>query len=196
MAVDELEELLALGLIDAGDKNIAMTEDSDRSQAMRNIAHPIAEAIRRGSRIQFKGFATSTEINQIPVDEKIPGDIYICTTEGILLGEPPLPVAVNTAVMWGGKSWMPFLRINIDEYCTKEYVDGAISEAVSEEASERESADLSLRIALSEHEGRIDNPHLVTAAQVGAYTKEETDELIGEVNNKGLVVLNGQLRFM
>lgn len=188
---DELEKLLALGLIDAGDKNIAMTEDSDRAQAMRNIAHPIAEAIRRGSRLQFKGFNTAYEINGIPDDEKLPGDIYICTTEGILIGEPPLPVAVNTAVMWGGKSWMPFISLNLQEFCKKEYVD----DAVAGETSAREQADASIRSALMEHEGRMDNPHAVTAHQVGTYTDEEIDEKFDEVDAKGLMVINGQLRF-
>ena len=45
---------------------------------------------------------------------------------------------------------------------------------LSEERSARESADAA-------HEGRHDNPHEVTAHQVGAYTKQETDAADAEI---------------
>lgn len=35
---------------------------------------------------------------------------------------------------------------------------------------------------VAEHVNRTDNPHQVSAAQVGAYTKAEVDGLVGDIN--------------
>lgn len=69
--------------------------------------------------------------------------------------------------------------------------DSANAEAIAEEASARENADGQIiamvergdaeeRAALEEHVADYDNPHHVTAHQVGAYTKQETEDRISD----------------
>ena len=52
-----------------------------------------------------------------------------------------------------------------------------------------------VKAAIDSHTGDTLNPHNVTAEQVGAYNKEEVDELVGDVSSKGLLVVSGELRF-
>ena len=66
---------------------------------------------------------------------------------------------------------------------SSEFVSGIeqkIELAVSGEASERELADEEILDELNGHVQDKDNPHQVTASQVGAYTKSETDDAISD----------------
>ena len=47
------------------------------------------------------------------------------------------------------------------------------------------------RAALEEHEADHDNPHQVTAHQVGAYTQQETDDRVLRMQYRG----GGRLKF-
>ena len=57
----------------------------------------------------------------------------------------------------------------------------AVPTGLSEQTAKTVQAVLAALMAyIQEHENRKDNPHTVTAAQAGAYTKEETDSAINE----------------
>ena len=60
-----------------------------------------------------------------------------------------------------------------------ESLGAAVPEGLSEQTAKTVQAVLAALMAyIQAHEARKDNPHTVTAAQAGAYTKEETDEAI------------------
>lgn len=111
------------------------------------LADAIWDGIKRGSRLVFKGAKTSEELNGI--SEKIDGDVYLCTTDGVLEGSVPLDVSANTAVIWDGKSWSKFIEIDLSEYYTKIETDDNLTAAVANEAGLRDAADTALG-------GRID----------------------------------------
>lgn len=55
-----------------------------------------------------------------------------------------------------------------------------VDDAVATEKAQREAADAALQNAIDTHAGRTNNPHNVTAGQVGAYTKQETEDRISD----------------
>ena len=56
-----------------------------------------------------------------------------------------------------------------------ESIAEALRKAIAEETQARADADEALEKALQDHAARVDNPHAVTAAQVGAQTQGEAD---------------------
>lgn len=156
-----MREELAAALAATGEKNAS--ENRDRNTSMRAVANDIADAIEKGARIQFKASATCFQINSIPMEQRVPGDIYLATDAGVLVGEVPLAVQPNTAVLWDGRSWKTFLSLNLDNYYNKEQIDGAVNV---------------LRLLIDGHATRTDNPHNVTAEQVGAISATALDEAI------------------
>ena len=57
---------------------------------------------------------------------------------------------------------------------------GDYSAEIAAERTQREAADASMREDIDSHIEDTDNPHEVTAHQVGAYTKQETDDAISD----------------
>ena len=115
-----------------------------------------------------KGSATVAEISAMTGMQV--GDTWAVSDSGTL--PSGLALTAGDLVRWDGSEWKLILHIDLSAYATKE--------ELGEEASARESADEELAGYLSEHMLDKDNPHEVTAGQVGAYTKAETDEAIAE----------------
>lgn len=193
MTYDELVEQLTADLQEAGQKNISppsgMSDAHARDWAMANVAEAIAKAIRDGLVFDIKGSATVAELNAMPLDQRTDGDIWAVKDSGLLVnpeGEP-LAVTAGDLVMWAGDAWSRVFHLDLTGYATVEQLNtavqnlaAAISAAVGAEASTRADADTALGTQISTHENRTDNPHQVTAHQVGAYTQQETDDHISD----------------
>lgn len=115
----------------------------------------------------IKGTATVEELSAMTGMHT--GDTWAVSDSGTLSG---VAVSAGDLVRWTGNHWKVVFHIDLSAYATKE--------ELGEEASARESADEEIAGYLSEHMLDKDNPHEVTAGQVGAYTKAETDEAIAE----------------
>lgn len=115
-----------------------------------------------------KGSATVAEISAMTGMQA--GDTWAVSDSGTL--PSGLALTAGDLVRWDGSEWKLILHIDLSAYATKQ--------ELGEEASARESADEEIAGYLSEHLQDKDNPHEVTAGQVGAYTKAETDEAIAE----------------
>ena len=115
----------------------------------------------------IKGTATVEELSAMTGMHT--GDTWAVSDSGTLSG---VAVSAGDLVRWTGNHWKVVFHIDLSAYATKE--------ELGEEASERESADEEIAGYLSEHMLDRDNPHEVTAGQVGAYTKAETDDAIAE----------------
>ena len=98
------------------------------------------------------------------------GDTWAVSDSGTL--PSGLALTAGDLVRWTGNHWKVVFHIDLSAYATKK--------ELGEEASARESADEEIAGYLSEHMLDRDNPHEVTAGQVGAYTKAETDDAIAE----------------
>lgn len=204
MTYDELVKQLTADLQEAGQKNISppsgMSDAEARDWSMANVAEAIAKAIRDGLVFDIKGSATVAELNAMPLDQRTDGDIWAVKDSGLLVnpeGEP-LAVTAGDLVMWAGDTWSRIFHLDLTGYATVEQLNAAvaaltaaINEAVATEKaqreaadatekSQRESADAALQNAINTHAGRTDNPHNVTAGQVGAYTKQETEDRISD----------------
>ena len=204
MTYDELVRQLTADLQEAGQKNIAppsgMSDAEARDWSMANVAEAIAKAIRDGLVFDIKGSATVAELNAMPLDQRTDGDIWAVKDSGLLVnpeGEP-LAVTAGDLVMWAGDTWSRIFHLDLTGYATVEQLNAAvlslttaINDAVATEKaqreaadatekSQRESADAALQNAINTHAGRTDNPHNVTAGQVGAYTKQETEDRISD----------------
>lgn len=193
--VEEWEEELATGLEKAGEENVR-SKDITVPEAMRNISEPIAEAIRNSSIISFKikGIATCDEINVMTGMEE--GDLWSVSDDGIIFNEKDeIDVCCGDIVAWSGGKWDLFLHIDLSGY--------AKAADLSAEAESRKYADsvlsavmAQIRESVTAHVSRDDNPHSVTAEQVGSYTKQETDTRIeNAINKKGLRATQGILYF-
>lgn len=204
MTYDELVRQLTADLQEAGQKNIdppsGMSDAEARDWSMANVAVAIAKAIRDGLVFDIKGSATVAELNDMPLDQRTDGDIWAVKDSGLLVnpeGEP-LAVTAGDLVMWAGDTWSRIFHLDLTGYATVEQLNAAvaaltaaINDAVATEKaqreaadatekSQRESADAALQNAINTHAGRTDNPHNVTAGQVGAYTKQETEDRISD----------------
>ena len=204
MTYDELVRQLTADLQGAGQKNIdppsGMSDAEARDWSMANVAEAIAKAIRDGLVFDIKGSATVAELNDMPLDQRTDGDIWAVKDSGLLVnpeGEP-LAVTAGDLVMWAGDTWSRIFHLDLTGYATVEQLNAAvlslttaINDAVATEKaqreaadatekSQRESADAALQNAINTHAGRMDNPHNVTAGQVGAYTKQETEDRISD----------------
>lgn len=204
MTYDELVKQLTADLQEAGQKNISppsgMSDAEARDWSMANVAKAIAKAIRDGLVFDIKGSATVAELNAMPLDQRTDGDIWAVKDSGLLVnpdGET-LAVTAGDLVMWAGDTWSRIFHLDLTGYATVEQLNAAIAaltaainDAVATEKaqreaadaiekSQRESADAALQNAINTHAGRMDNPHNVTAGQVGAYTKQETEDRISD----------------
>ena len=204
MTYDELVRQLTADLQEAGQKNISppsgMSDAEARDWSMANVAEAIAKAIRDGLVFDIKGSATVAELNAMPLDQRTDGDIWAVKDSGLLVnpeGEP-LAVTAGDLVMWAGDTWSRIFHLDLTGYATVEQLNAAVAaltaaindavatEKVQREAadatekSQRESADAALQNTINTHAGRTDNPHNVTAGQVGAYTKQETEDRISD----------------
>lgn len=204
MTYDELVRQLTADLQEAGQKNIdppsGMSDAEARDWSMANVAEAIAKAIRDGLVFDIKGSATVAELNAMPLDQRTDGDIWAVKDSGLLVnpeGEP-LAVTAGDLVMWAGDAWSRIFHLDLTGYATVEQLNAAVAsltaaindavatEKVQREAADatekaqRESADAALQNAINTHAGRTDNPHNVTAGQVGAYTKQETEDRISD----------------
>ena len=145
------EKALVKGLIDKGEANALLEGDGAREKAMANLAEPIAEAIKHGGGGGFHwiGSFTVAEINALENPEK--DGIYGVKDSGVLVNKDGsrIPVGPNDTVIWNGEKWGSFIDIDLSEYAKK--------------------------AELAAHANDRNNPHQVTASQVGAYTKEEVD---------------------
>lgn len=144
------EKALVKGLIDKGEANALLEGDGAREKAMANLAEPIAEAIKHcGGSIHWVANLTVEELNALQSPEL--GGIYGVKDSGVLVNKDGsrIPVGPNDAVIWNGEKWCSFIDIDLSEYAKK--------------------------TELESHANERNNPHQVTASQVGAYTKEEVD---------------------
>jgi hypothetical protein len=151
---------------------------------MGNVAEAIAKAIRDGLVFDIKGSATVAELNAMPLDQRDAGDIWAVKDSGLLVnpeGEP-LAVTAGDLVMWAGDTWSRIFHLDLTGYATVEQLNAAvaaltasINEAVAAEKAQREAADATLQNSIDTHAGRTDNPHNVTAEQIGAVDAEYVD---------------------
>jgi len=188
MTYDELVKQLTADLQEAGQKNIrqpsGMSDAEARDWAMKNVAEAIAKAIRGGLVFDIKGSATVAELNAMPLDQRTDGDIWAVKDSGLLVnpeGEP-LAVTAGDLVMWAGDTWSRIFHLDLTGYATVEQLNAAvaaltaaINDAVATEKVQREAADAALQNAINTHSGRTDNPHNVTAEQIGAVDAEYVD---------------------
>ena len=204
MTYDDLVRQLTADLQEAGQKNISppsgMSDAEARDWSMANVAEAIAKAIRDGLVFDIKGSATVAELNAMPLDQRTDGDIWAVKDSGLLVNQEgePLAVTAGDLVMWAGDTWSRIFHLDLTGYATVEQLNAAvaaltaaINDAVAiekaqreaadaTEKSQREAADAALQNAINTHAGRTDNPHNVTAGQVGAYTKQETEDRISD----------------
>lgn len=139
------------------------------------LADAIADGIDRGAGRAWQGKATAEQLNAIPLEDRHGGDMWLCTDGGTLNGQTPITVPPNTVVIWNGDSWSEFIHVDLSAYATK----AETVAMVSVEASARVAGDTALQRSIDEHASRTDNPHQVTAAQVGAATLSDVSEAIG-----------------
>lgn len=158
MTYDELVKQLTADLQEAGNKNIAppsgMSDAEARDWSMANVAEAIAKAIRDGLVFDIKGSATVAELNAIPIDQRVDGDIWAVKDSGLLVnpkGEP-LAVTAGDLVMWAGDAWFRIFHLDLTGYATVEQLNAAvlslttvINDAVATEKARREAADAALR---------------------------------------------------
>lgn len=188
MTYDQLVEQLTADLQKAGQKNISppsgMSDAEARDWSMANVAGAIAKAIRDGLVFDIKGSATVAELNAMPLDQREDGDIWAVKDSGLLVnpeGEP-LAVTAGDLVMWAGDTWSRIFHLDLTGYATVEQLNAAVAElaaaindAVATEKAQREAADAALQNSIDTHTGRTDNPHNVTAEQIGAVDAEYVD---------------------
>ena len=188
MTYDELVRQLTADLQEAGQKNIdppsGMSDAEARDWSMANVAKAIAKAIRDGLVFDIKGSATVAELNAMPLDQRTDGDIWAVKDSGLLVnpeGEP-LAVTAGDLVMWAGDTWSRIFHLDLTGYATVEQLNAAvaaltaaINDAVATEKAQREAADAALQNSIDTHAGRTDNPHNVTAEQIGAVDAEYVD---------------------
>ena len=163
------EKALVKGLIDKGEANAELSGDGAREKAMANLAEPIAEAIKNGGgNVHWVGSLTVAEINALENPEK--DGIYGVKDSGVIVNKDGsrIEVSTNDALVWNGEKWASFIRIDLDGYAKTEDVDAAVK-------ATKINAD-----NINSHVSDRSNPHEVTAEQVGAYTKAETEEVIND----------------
>lgn len=151
------EKALVDGLIKKGEANAELSGEGAREKAMANLAEPIAEAIKNGGGdVHWVGSFTVAEINALENPEK--DGIYGAKDGGVIVNRDGsrIEVSANDALVWNGEKWASFIDIDLEGYAKTEEVAAVTS-------------------ALAIHSADRSNPHQVTAAQVGAYTKDEVD---------------------
>ena len=161
MSYDAILAELVDGLQAAGRENF---NAADSDEAMERIAEPIARAICDGVDFSIKGTATVAEINAMQDMED--GDTWAVTDAGTITNsdETTVEVTAGDLVRWDGKRWVRFLHIDLTGYVT----DAELAAAIA-----------AVQAVITAHASRTDNPHQVTAAQVGAATPSYVDTAVG-----------------
>lgn len=146
---ESLVEFLTEELIRVGGINANVENPVTRDEALKNVAEVIAAAIDKGSAIVIKGSATIAEINAM--GDMKEGDTWCVKDYGFIRNEDSEWVEVRSGdlIRYNGSSWELFFHLDLEGYAKKE--------------------------ELAAHVNDRDNPHNVTAAQVGAYTRDEVD---------------------
>ena len=172
MNYDSLLKELTIGLQEAGVKNMnldtSLDPDEARAISMANVAKPIAKAIRNGVNFDIKGVATCAEISEMTSAGDVnDGDVWGVSDSGDVT-QPDgssLRVSAGDLLLFDGEKWNVFLHIDLSNYATKVELQNAVN---------------LLSQLISSHTSRTDNPHEVTAHQVGAYTQQETEDRIND----------------
>lgn len=162
------------------------------------LADSIVKALDGVGGLRFKGDAAPMELNDLV--EVSQGDIYILTESGTLINGKdgnPMDVSMGDVVIWDGEHWAKFMGMDVAGFVTeadlekeateRKFADNNLSSAILNEAESRASSDEALADAINTHAASMNNPHGVTAEQVGAYTKEQVDGFIR--NWSGYVVV-------
>ncbi len=177
-------------LVDAlkktGRENVVQLRSTDDS--LEAIANDIADAIEKGVSFNIVGSATCAEINVM--HNMHDGDIWAVKDNGLIVNDDGsrIDVSAGDLVRFLDGQWSVLMHLDLSGYATNEEMEefvSSISLALRKEAGERVKGDEnnasaikanadSLRAHISDHS----NPHQVTAEQVGAYTKAETEEVI------------------
>ncbi|GEM_PF-6100773 len=170
----EMREQLKIDLVSVGESN-AQNSSVSVEEAMSAIADKIADAIERGAiRLRFSR-VTVDELNS--VEDCRNGDFYVVSDSGIVLngmdGEP-MPVEKNSVLFYNGSFFE--ILFSLEEIIG--FDPEEILKKIDAEIQARTLGDKSNANALSTHVSDRSNPHEVTAAQVGAYTKEQVDGFI------------------
>lgn len=126
--------------------------------------------------LDIKGVATVEELATMTGMKT--GDTWAVSDSGTLPDGQHL--SAGDLVRWTGNHWKIIFHIDLSYYATKDELSDAVSQlrteitnAVSSEAGLRVSGDAALQDAIDTHAGRADNPHNVTAEQVGAATPDD-----------------------
>ena len=197
-------------LVAAGKKNLEITEKGEENQkkAMENLAEAFSDPVKEfideeangGTQPSITSYDGSVSVKPVidPVSKKTSVDLSVY---GCASNENPLMDGVedpgHSRFFARGDHVHPTdtsreavanKRSNIrgsDEASDTEYgSEKAVREAIDSEANARAAA-------LEAHKSDYDNPHQVTAHQVGAYTQQETDDRVLRMRYRG----GGRLKF-
>lgn len=143
------------------------------------LAESIDRAIDDGIDLTFKGILRCSDINLLT--DKKSGDLYTCSDAGVLNGSVQLPVTKTSVVLWTGDRFKLFLVV--PEQVTpgsQISIDGFFSQTSRNPVENRlVTAALAATInAINLHVQNQENPHNVTAEQVGAISATALDEAI------------------
>lgn len=193
MTYDELVKQLTADLQKAGQKNIdppsGMSDAEARDWSMANVAAAIAKAIRDGLVFDIKGSATVAELNAIPIDKRVDGDIWAVKDSGFLLspqGEP-LAVTAGDLVMWAGDTWSRIFHLDLTGYATVDQLNVAVESmiravdyAVSVEREARSAADSALRKSIEREVTDRENAdgEIITSLEDETTARRVNDELL------------------
>lgn len=174
MSYESILAELTEGLQAAGRENFNV---SSSDEAMANLAEPIAKAIHEGSDFEIKGSATVAEIGAM--QDMRPGDIWAMKDGGTIYNPDGTTLAVTAGdlIRWDGKKWSTLLHIDLSGYVTDEQLAAAVASISAAVAA--------VQASVNAHASRRDNPHHVTAAQVGAATALDISSAIASHNTSG-----------
>ena len=174
MSYESILAELTEGLQAAGRENFNV---SSSDEAMANLAEPIAKAIHEGSDFEIKGSATVAEIGAM--QDMQPGDIWAMKDGGTIYNPDGTTLAVTAGdlIRWDGEKWSTLLHIDLSGYVTDEQLAAAIASISAAVAA--------VQASISAHANRTDNPHQVTASQVGAATASDISSAIAAHNTSG-----------
>lgn len=158
MSGGTIEEMLADGLAQAGTDNVKK-EGISVDEAMRNLAKPIAEAIKKGGRIHVLGTVTPYEISEMTdVSE---GDIYAISEDGEIRNPDgsSLSVQKNSLVVFEDGLWQLMFTIDLDGYATKDDLaatGASLAGAISAETARATRAEEAIASSISGLETKAD----------------------------------------
>ena len=148
----------------------------EANSAKKGKGKIILAELLKNINLDIKGVATVEELSTMTGMKT--GDTWAVSDSGTLPDGQHL--SAGDLVRWTGNHWKVIFHIDLSYYATKDELADAVSQlrteitnAVSFEAGLRVSGDAALQDAIDTHSGRTDNPHSVTAAQVGAATPDD-----------------------